>query len=370
MKNIPIAKPYIDKSDIDLVVKVLKSGYLSLGPRHIEFEKMFSSIIDSKYAISVANGTCGLHLAVKAIGIKEGDEVITTPFSFVSSANCLLYEKAKPVFVDIDETTYNLNADSIEKAITKKTKAILVVHIFGQSADMEKIMKIAKAYKLKVIEDACESLGSFYNKKKTGTFGDVGVFAFYPNKQMTTAEGGMMVTNDQKIYMLCKSLRNQGREDNNKWLQHKYLGYNYRLSELHSALGITQLKKINFLLSERIKIAGYYNKYLQGNKNIILPEIGVNRNHTWFLYVVRIMNNNRNSAISKLEHVGIQTRAYLPSIHLQPFIKKMFGYKKGDFPVSEEISSQTLALPLYIGLKENDVEYISKKLKKAINDEV
>ncbi len=365
-KQYQIAKPYIDSIDIQNVVSVLKSGNLSLGPLHKKFEQLFSRKLNSKYAISVANGTCGLHLAVKSIGLKTGDEVITSPFSFIASANCLLYENVKPVFVDIEEQTLNINPHKIERAINNRTKAILVVHIFGQPANMESIMKIARKYKLKVIEDACESLGSKYNNRLSGTFGDVGVFAFYPNKQMTTGEGGMIVTNHTNIAKLCKSLRNQGREDQNKWLIHKYLGYNYRLSELHAALGITQLEKLDWMNSKKEEIVKYYNLYLSEIKGILLPQIGINRTHTWFVYTIRILNNKRDYIMKKLTNFGIQTRPYLPPIHLQPFIKKMYHFNKGDFPISEKVSSQTLALPLYIGLKKKDIHYITKRLKELL----
>lgn len=363
-----VAKPYIDKNDIQSVVSVLNSGNLSLGPQHKKFEMFFAQKLGINYAVSVANGSCGLHLAIKSLGIKEGDEVITTPFSFISSTNCILYERAKPVFVDIEKDTFNIDPSKIESAITKRTKAILVVHIFGQSADMNKITKIAQKYNLKIIEDACESLGSTFNNKNTGTFGDVAVFAFYPNKQMTTGEGGMIITNNNKIYDLCKSLRNQGRDDNNRWLVHKYLGYNYRLSELHAALGISQLKKIDWMIKKRSEIAKLYTSYLFSEKGLILPKIIKNRKHSWFVYVVRIINKKRDMIMNKLEDVGIQTRPYLPSIHLQPFIRKMFNFNKGDFPNSEMISSQTLALPFYIGLTESDIKYITNHLVRAIHE--
>lgn len=371
--KIQIARPYIDEADKKGVMEVLESGWLSLGPKYKEFEKNMASYTGVKYACSVSSGTAGLHLAVIALGLKEGDEVITTPFSFVASSNCLLYEKVKPVFVDIEEETFNLDPDKIEVAITKKTKAILVVHIFGQSARMDKIMKIAKKYKLKVIEDSCESLGARFQDRMTGTFGDIGVYSFYPNKQMTTGEGAVIVTDSKKLYELCDSLRNQGRglRESKKgkdwdWLMSERMGYNYRMDEMSAGLGVTQLKKIDWMIEERRKIVDLYKKYLGDIENILIPTIGEERTHTWFVYVIRVLNNKRDKLMSDLSSSGIQVRPYLPAIHLQSFMKKMFGFKKGDFPVTERISSQTLALPFYIGLVDTDIKYIANKVKKMI----
>lgn len=362
-----VAKPYIDINDINGVVRVLRSGILSLGSRHVEFERRIAAYTHAPYACSVSNGTCGLHLAVKALGLKEGDEVITSPFSFIASSNCLLYEKVKPIFVDIEDCTYNMDSTKIESAITSKTKAILVVHIFGQSADMNAIMKIAKKYKLFVIEDACESLGSYYKNKPTGTFGNIGVYAFYPNKQMTTGEGGMIVTHTKQVYELCKSMRNQGRNSNGDWLIHERIGYNYRMDEMSASLGITQLKKITWMIEKKNKIARWYSSTLSKLAPIVLvPQVGKERTHSWFVYVIRITNGKRDSLMRKLETQGIQTKPYLPVIHLQPFMKKMFRYRNGDFPVAEKISSQTLALPFYIGLKKSDITAICREIRKHI----
>lgn len=363
-----IAKPYIDEQDKKGVLKVLSSGWLSLGPQYASFENSLKQYVKSKYACAVTNGTCGLHLAVRSLGITDGDEVITSPFSFISSSNCLLFERAKPVFVDIDETTYNMDPSKIEKAITKKTKAILVVHIFGQPADMTPIMRIAKKYRLSVIEDACESLGARYKGKMAGTFGDIGIYAFYPNKQMTTGEGGMIVTNSKNIYNQCASLRNQGRGEDGDWLIHEQLGFNYRLDEMSAALGVTQLKKLEWMIAKKRKIAAWYDEALASIQNLVTPKIAPDRTHSWFVYVIRITNHKRNVYMERLKRMGIQTKPYLPVIHLQPFMKKLFGYKKGDFPISERVASETLALPLYIGLQKQDVRYITQQLKKIINE--
>ncbi len=368
MKNvhIPVAKPYIDTDDKKAVLSVLDSGMLSLGPRYLEFEKAITKYCGTKYACTVSNGTAGLHLAVKSLGLTEGDEVITSPFSFVSSSNCLLFERVKPVFADIEETTFNLDPEKMEKAITKKTRAILVVHIFGQSANMDGILKIAKKHHLKIIEDACESLGSLYQGKMTGTMGDVGVYAFYPNKQMTTGEGGIIVTNNRKIHNLCCSLRNQGRNKQNNWLIHERLGYNYRMDEMSAALGITQLKKLDWMIERKREVVTWYGRELSNIPSIKLPAIDKNRTHTWFVYVIRITNGKRNKLMDGLAKANIQTKPYLPVIHLQPYMKKDFGYKKGDFPIAEKIASQTLALPFYVDLKRGDVQYIAEKIKQLL----
>lgn len=367
MKKIPIAKPYIDKDDISGVVGVLKSGWLSLGPKYKEFEKDFAKYVGVDYACAVSNGTAALHLGVKALGLKAGDEVITSPFSFVASSNVLMYERVKPVFVDIEETTFNIDPSKIEKAITKKTKAVLPVHIFGQSAEMDYIMKIAKKHNLKILEDACESLGAAYKDKMVGTTGDIGTYAFYPNKQMTTGEGGMIVTNKKDLYDLCDSFRNQGRSKNGDWLVHERLGYNYRMDEMSASLGITQLKKIDWMIEEKRKIAAWYNRVLGDINGVETPAVREDRTHSWFVYVVRIKNGKKNRLMRGLSRAGFQTKPYLPVIHLQSFMRQIFGFKEGDFPVAESVSEETLALPLYIGLTEKDVEYIVDKIKDILN---
>lgn len=368
MKNnlIPIAKPFIDKADIAGVVKVLKSGRLSLGSSLSKFEYDFASYIGAKYACAVSSGTAGLHLAVKALGLKSGDEVITSPFSFIASSNCLLYEGVKPVFVDIDESTFNLDPEKIERVITPKTKAILAVHIFGQSADVDAIMRLARKHKLAIIEDACESIGATYKNQSTGTFGDVGVFAFYPNKQMTTGEGGMIVTDSKDLYQKFLSLRNQGRAPDMQRVDHPVLGYNYRMDEMSATLGISQLKKVDRFIEERRKIAGWYSEFLSGIPDITVPQVVKNRTHSWFVYVIRVTNGTRDKLQQRLLEMGIETKVYLPSIHLQPFMRKQFGYKEGNFPITEKISSEALALPLFVGLKKREVKRITEVIRQNI----
>jgi perosamine synthetase len=368
MKMIPLAKPNIGKEEIESVIRVLKSGALSLGPKLKEFEKRFSEYIGTRYAIAVNSGTSGLHLCVKSLGISKGEEVITSPFSFIASANCVLYEKAKPVFVDVKEDTFNIDPKKIEEKITEKTKAILPVHVFGQSCDMDPIIKIAKKYNLRIIEDACESIGTTYKEKKAGTFGDCAVFAFYPNKQITTGEGGMIVTNNEKISELCKSMSNQGRTSK-EWLSHETLGYNYRMDEMSAALGVEQLKRIDYFLKKRKEIADMYIEKLKGIEKIILPSIKEHAISSWFVFPVRIKGNrnDRDKIIEALQKQGIQSKAYFyPCIHLQPFYKKEFSYKEGDFPIAEQISNSILILPFYTEMNEKIVNKVVSSLNNIL----
>src|SRR3989344_284940 len=309
----PIAKPYIRKEELAAVAKVLRSGVLSIGPEVVEFEKNFARRVGSKFACAVSSGTAGLHLALLAAGIKKGDEVITSPFSFIASANAILYVGAKPVFADVDLVTFNIDPEKIEKKINKKTKAILPVHIFGQAAEMKPILQLAKKYRLKIIE------------------------------------------------ALCRSLRNQGRSGNMQWLDHERLGYNYRMDEMSAALGRVQLEKLDWLIAQKQRLASLYNKYLAPHVALVeIPKIAAGNTHSWFVYVVRINNPKvkRDAVIKDLEKKGVSTKAYLPSIHLFSFYKKEFKYKAGDFPISEAISRSSLALPFYIGLAEKDIKNI------------
>ena len=364
----PVARPDIGKEEKRAVMRVLESGALSIGPYTEEFERAFARYNGTKYACAVSSGTAGLHLALIACGIKEGDEVITTPFSFVASANAILYMNAKPVFVDIDALSYNMDPAKIERAITKKTRAILVVHIFGQPSNMTEIMRIAKKHKLLVIEDACESVGAYHRKKMVGTFGESAVYAFYANKQMTTGEGGMLVTNSKKTYELVKSLRNQGRAPNMQWLDHDRLGYNYRIDEMSAALGVAQLKKLPNAIKERQRIAQWYAKHLAPHAALVrAPHVDPDNTHTFFVYVVELLGKTkRDEVIKRLAKKGVATKPYLPSIHLFSFYRKLLGTKRGDFSISEHASDHTLALPIYKGLTENDVRRIVESLVQSL----
>lgn len=366
----PLARPNISQREERNVLKVLRSGTLSIGPFVEEFEQKFAKTVGTKYACAVSSGTAGLHIALIAAGIGPGDEVITTPFSFIASANSILYVGAKPVFADIDPETYNIDTKKIELLITKKTKAIMPVHVFGQCADMREIMQIARKHKLVVIEDACESLKATYRKKEAGTFGLAGVFAFYANKQMTTGEGGMLVTNDKRTYELARSLRNQGRAPNMQWLDHDRLGFNYRMDEMSAAMGVAQLEQLPESIRERRIIAALYNKHLAPYREwITTPKVAPGNFHTYFVYVVQVHKRTvmRDDVIKRLLALGIGSKPYLPSIHLFSFYKKLLRTKKGDFPVSELVSARTLALPVYVGLTEKDISRIVHALiEKAL----
>lgn len=365
---IPLSKPHIKQDDIRAVVDVLKSGQLSMGPRTDDFEKQFATRLGVSHAIAVNSGTSGLHLALRASSIREGDEVITTPFSFVASANCILFEKAKPVFVDVDEATFNLDPTLVEKAITSKTKAILPVHIFGQSCEMQPLLDLAEKHHLSIIEDACEALDATHHGKKVGTFGAAAVFAFYPNKQMTTGEGGMIVTTDDTLAALCRSMRNQGRGEDRQWLHHERLGYNYRMTEMSAALGCTQLAKLDMLSKKRAQIVKKYIKQLKAVSGIILPTVLLHNTHTWFVFPVRVTDGiSRDAVITALAARGVASKAYFsPCIHLQPFYRDQFGFKEGDFPVAEKLSRTTFILPLYVSMTEKDIKTVVDAVREAL----
>lgn len=366
---VPLSKAVLGEDEIQAVNEVLLSGRLSLGPKTQQFEQEFAALMGAKYAVAVNSGTSGLHLVVRALGIKEGDEVITTPFSFIASANCILYEKATPIFVDVDERTFNIDPAHIEEKITSRTKAILIVHVFGQSCDMDRIMAIAQKHHLPVIEDACESPLATFNRKQVGTFGAAGVFAFYPNKQMTTGEGGMIVTNDEIIYTFCKSSANQGRGENMQWLSHDRLGYNYRMDEMSAALGLVQVRKLRRFVQQRQQKAQYYMNVLQKVAGVTLPFIDSRCNHTWFVFPIRVAKEIRDLVVEKLGQRGIPSKAYFsPAIHLQPFYRHQFGFQEGDFQVAEELSTTTLILPFFTEISEKEQLLVAETLKEVLRE--
>lgn len=371
LKSVPLSSPDITYREVELINQVLATPYLSIGPKIEEFEAKIARYIGTKYAVAVNSGTSALHLCTRSLDIKDGDEVITTPFSFISSANCILFERAKPVFVDIDEDSLCIDVTRIEEKITERTKAILPVHIFGHACQMDKVMEIGRKYNLAVIEDACEAIGGEYSGEKVGSFGDCGVFAFYPNKQITTAEGGMVVTNDEKIARLCRSMRNQGRDESGSWLSHERLGYNYRMNELSASLGTVQMDRIDEILEKRQEVADFYNKRLSHMAGIIIPYIAPNVKMSWFVYVIRLdstrfSQEDRDRVMKELGARGINSRAYFPPIHLEPFYVNKFGYGKGLFPVTEKVSGLTIALPFFNNLEEQEVDYICSALEKII----
>ncbi len=373
LKSIPLSMPDITYKEVQIINLVLGTPFLSNGPKIREFEEKMANFIGTKYAVAVNSGTSGLHLCIKSLDIKDGDEVITTPFSFIASANCILFERAKPVFVDIDKNTLCMDPSMIEGKITKKTKAILPVHVFGHPCQMDKIQEIAKKYNLAVIEDACEALGTEYKDRKVGTFGEAAVFSFYPNKPITTSEGGLIVTNNKKIADLCQSMRNQGRGKGNSWLSHERLGYNYRMGELNAALGVIQMERLEEILAKREKVANLYNERLKELKGIKVPYVAPGAKISWFVYVIRLdekrfSREDRDQIIHLLETKGINCRDYFPSIHLQKFYRESFGYKPGDFPITEKISDLTIALPFYNNLSVSEIDYICESLRCIIGN--
>jgi dTDP-4-amino-4,6-dideoxygalactose transaminase len=387
--NIPMSCPNLTELEIEIVTRVLRTNRLSIGPQIEAFEKAIATYVGSKYAIGVSSGTAGLHLAVIAAGVGERDLVITPSFSFIASANVVLYERAVPIFVDVDPKTGNINPDLLTEAIadinsgrkkqdrwlppmlrgqssktSMKIKAILPVHAYGQPADMDPILATAKQFNISVIEDACEAIGSVYKNRKVGTLGKCGVFAFYPNKQITTGEGGMIVTDDNEWYSLFHSLRNQGRDIFDAWLNHSRLGYNYRLDEMSAALGTVQMSRIEELLTKREKVASLYSARLKDLEGVEIPYMApFTTRMSWFVYVIRLSPKiNRYKVIKELETKGIPSRPYFSPIHLQPFYIEKFGYDRGDFPVTEYLGDVSLALPFSGVMKEEQVDYVCRNL--------
>jgi perosamine synthetase len=375
MKKVPLSSPDIVDKDIEAVVEVMKTRFLSIGPKVVEFEKKSSEYAGVKYAVAVNSGTSALHLIVRGMGIGEGDVVITTPFSFIASSNCILFERGRPLFVDIEEKTLNLDADKEEEKLESlsceelaKVKALLVVDAFGQPADWDHLTEIARRYNLLLIDDSAEALGSEYKGRKCGSFGEAGVFAFYPNKQITTCEGGILVTDNEELAWLARSMRNQGRGESGEWLDHERLGYNYRMDELSAALGCSQMDRIEEILDKREKVAGMYGEKLVEVEEVQVPFIApyVSR-ISWFVYVIRLERGiDRNKVIKYLNKEGVQCKPYFTPIHLQPFYRKMFGYKEGDFPITEDVTGRTIALPFFNNLKEKQIDYVVEKLKEGI----
>jgi dTDP-4-amino-4,6-dideoxygalactose transaminase len=389
-----MSSPNISAEDAEAVRAVLDTPYLSIGPRIAEFEERFAAYIGTRHAVGVSSGTAGLHLAVIAAGVGPGDLVITTPFSFVATANCILYERGIPVFVDIDPFTLNLDPACVARAVEDlseggkpakpwlppemrrgsvghaagRLKAILPVDVFGQPADYDLFQPAAQRHGLVIIEDACEALGAEYKGRKAGRLGHVAVFAFYPNKQMTTGEGAMMVTDDDAWDRLFRSLRNQGRDESGAWLNHVRLGYNYRLDEMSAALGVAQLARIEELLRKRERVAEMYGEQLAGMAGVALPRPAPTTSRlSWFIYVIRLAPEiDRNRVMAGLEERGVPARPYFSPIHLQLFNRERFGYREGDYPVAEAVARSTLALPFSGVMTEQQVTYVCETLRKIL----
>ena len=362
---IPLARPDIGEEEIEAVLSVLRSGRLSLGPELEGFERAMMDRLGSRHAVGVSSGTAGLHLLMRAYGIGEGDEVITTPFSFIASANAIAYERARPVFVDIEADSLNIDPAAIEAAITPRTRALLLVHVFGRAAAMDVLLDIAERHDLLVIEDACEALGGLWHERPLGSLGHAGVFGFYPNKQITTGEGGIVVTDDVDIAATVRSLANQGRDDAGNFPD---LGYNYRLSEMQAALGRIQLRRLDVIMDRRQQVATMYNERLRDIDALTLLDPRPDGNAlSWFVYVVRVRDlDTREWVCNELARQGIQTGRYFPAIHLQRWYVDQFGYQRGDFPTTEAAADTTVALPFYSGMLESEVDRVCEALKDAL----
>jgi perosamine synthetase len=370
VKNrVPLARPVVGEREEQLLVETLRSGRLSLGPRLGEFEAAFAQHLGVSSVSAVSSGTAGLHLAIRAAGIEAGDEVVTTPFSFVASANCLLYERARPVFCDIDARTLNITPDAAADAVTDRTTGLLPVHIFGYPAEMTGFEELAADRALWLVEDACEALGGVHaDGRPVGARGNLAVFGFYPNKQLTTGEGGVVVAPDAAAKERIDSERNQGRAPDMGWLDHDRLGFNYRLDDLSCALGLAQLERLEQMLAGRARVAAAYGEALARIEGLGLPcpdEGGDRRG--WFVYVVQLPDGtDRDDAVRALRERGIDSKPYLPAIHLLSFYRERFGHREGEFPVCEDVARRSLALPFHPELSAAEVERVVEGLRAAI----
>lgn len=369
MNNIPMASPDIDESDVCAVLEVVRSGRLALGPHMLAFEQAVARYVGVPYAVAVSSGTAGLHLAVRALGWGEGDEVLVPSFTFAATVNALLMERVRPVFVEIEPETFCLDPDDLPRKITPHTRGIMVVDTFGHPAEWDTLNAIATQYGLTIIDDCCEALGAEYKGRKIGQFGQIGVFAFYPNKQITTGEGGMIVTHDETLARLCRSMRNQGRAEMGAWLEHQILGYNYRLDEMSCALGASQMQRIEQFLHKRERVAQAYTERLQRYTWVRPPIVKPYVRMSWFVYVVLLAEGlNRDEVIMRLGERGIPARGYFSPIHLQPYVREMLGTKEGDLPRTESIAKRTLALPFHNNLPQEQIDYVVETLAEVVNE--
>jgi perosamine synthetase len=366
---IPLAKPVIGAAEERAVIEALRSGQLSLGPRVGEFERAFAARVGSAHASAVSSGTAGLHLALRAVGVEAGDEVVTSPFSFVASANAAVYEGARPVFADIDPVTLNLDPDAAAAAVGERTRALLPVHIFGYPADMVAFERIAERRGLAIVEDACEALGAVHRDGvAVGGRGHPAAFGFYANKQLTTGEGGMVTLGDEGMKIRIDSERNQGRAPDMGWLDHDRLGYNYRLSDIACALGIAQLGRLEGMLAARARVAGWYREALAEVDGLRLPCEDMDGDmRGWFVFVVQVPRGvDRDETVRRLAAAGVQSKPYLPAIHLMSFYRERFGHRVGEFPVCEDVAARSLALPFFPEMSEAQVERVAAELTAVL----
>ena len=366
--TVPLSGPYLDEREEALVLEVLRSGRLSLGPTIDRFEELFAEAVGAPYAAAVSSGTAGLHLLCHIAGVGPGDEVITSPYSFAASANCFLYERAEPVFADVDPRTYNLDPDAVAAAITPRTKAIVAVDIFGYPCELDPLRALCEEHGLALVQDACEALGAEYRGRRAGSHGTSAVFAFYPNKQMTTGEGGMVTTHSEEELRLLRSLRNQGRADSGGWLDHARLGFNYRLDDIGAAIGIGQVEKLETILELRAAAAARYGELLDGLEGLRIP-LADDADHvrSWFVYVIELDEGiDRERVIASLQSDGVQSARYLPVIHLQQYMRERFGFEEGLCPVAESLARRTLAIPFHTGITAGEQERVAAALERAL----
>ncbi|HUZ97917.1 MAG TPA: DegT/DnrJ/EryC1/StrS family aminotransferase [Gaiellaceae bacterium] len=368
VRPVPLSGPYLDEREEELVLEVMRSGRLSLGPTVNRFEELFAARVGAPYAAAVSSGTAGLHLLCVAAGIEPGDEVITSPYSFAASANCFVYEGGVPVFADIDARTLNMDSAAVEAVVTPRTKAIVAVDIYGYPCELDELRAIADRHGLVLIDDSCEAFGAEYKGAPLGSQGPSAVFAFYPNKQITTGEGGIVTTHSEEEWRLLRSLRNQGRGDEGGWLEHVRLGFNYRIDDVRAAIGIGQLEKLDEILALRSAVAKRYDELLAGLPGVELPcPDDATHKRSWFVYVIALPDNDtRERVIATFEREQVGYNRYLPSIHLQPYMRERFGFREGMCPVSEDASSRTLALPFFTALDRDAQERVAEVLSAAL----
>jgi perosamine synthetase len=367
VRSVPLSGPYVGEREEELVLEILRSGRLSLGPTIDRFEELLAERVGAPYAAAVSSGTTGLHLLCISAGIGPGDEVITSPYSFAASANCFMYEGGTPVFADIDRRTLNLDPAAVEAAVTGRTKAIVAVDIYGYPCEHDELRAIADHHGLALIEDSCEALGAEYRGAPIGSRGTSCVFAFYPNKQITTGEGGMVTTHSEEEWHLIRSLRNQGRPEPGGWLEHVRLGFNYRLSDIAAALGIGQLERLDEILTLRSQAADRYGELLRGLDLELPCDDDADHRRSWFVYVVLFPDHaTRERVVATFEREGIGSNRYLPSIHLQPYMRERYGFEDGLCPVSEDVSSRSLALPFFTGIDAASQERVAEVLASVL----
>ncbi len=366
--EIQLAKPFLNGREIELVTEVLKSGRISLGPMLARFENEFADWLGVRNAVACSSGTAGLHVACITAGFGPGDEVITSPFSFVASANVIRYTGAKVVFADIDENTLNIDPAAVSAAMSERTIGVLPVHIFGMPADMPAISDLAHKNGLAIVEDACEALGaSWSNGQMVGATGNPAVFAFYANKQMTTGEGGMLVTDDDALAETWRSIINQGRADSGQWLAHDTLGYNYRMSDVSAAIGVAQVEKLDHILTLRAQVAAEYDRLFASVPGVTTPYRNPDLNRSWFVYWLLLDEQyDRNEVMARLTEMGIQSKPYLPCIHLQPLYREL-GFEEGMFPVAESVSQRSLALPFHPQLSPSEQSRVVDAVATCLN---